>query len=173
MKRPPLLHTNPRIYLAFSMALAFSTAALTVACGDDEEKGSGGAGSTSSSTTGNGHQGGGGAAAVPSFSTDVLPIITRSCAKSSCHGNAAAPSAQLDLRAEQAYGEMVGPASLFCLDQRKLIAPGNPAGSQILNRIKGIDLCGGERMPLPPNPALSDAETATISDWIEAGALFD
>ena len=151
-----------------------STGVLAAACGDDSG-GGGGAGTTSSSSSSSGEGGGGGwdTAEVPRFSTDVLPIITDNCAKSSCHGNAAAPSAQLDLRAEQAYGEMVGPSSLFCSDERKLIAPGNPAGSQILNRIKGISLCGGGRMPLPPNAPLSDAATATIERWIEAGAQND
>ena len=89
------------------------------------------------------------------FSQDVFPI-TRGCAGEVRH--AWTPSA------------MVGIAAYECCDGRPIVKAGDPAGSYILDKLSGMHICRGARMPLG-GKALSSADMQTIADWICAGAL--
>jgi hypothetical protein len=178
------------------MTLALSSAALSAACSDDES-GSGSGGATSSSTTasttststtstggdggggpgGGGPGGGGPGGGAPGCGTgdatltEVQAILTQRCATGSCHGNASTPSAQLDLRAGETHGELVDVDSLLCsAQQRVLVVAGDPDASYLLDKVKGDDTCGSQRMPPPPGNALSNDEIQTITNWICAGA---
>jgi cytochrome c551/c552 len=100
-------------------------------------------------TTGNGtgHNG------AICFETDVLPIFVSSCAKSGCHdASSHREGYQLDTWAN--------------ITKRGITA-GNASASKVYQSLFG----GGEnRMPQPPNPALSDAQKKTIAQWINEGA---
>jgi hypothetical protein len=105
-----------------------------------------------------------------SFSADVQPILTTSCAKSLCHSGAM-PKAGLDLTAGAAYAELTGSISIACMEDTALVVPGQPSESYIMKKLLGVDLCTGKRMP--PAAALPEASIKTIADWICAGALND
>ena len=91
------------------------------------------------------------------FSTDVAPILARSCA--GCHGASQQISGfSLTTRESALKGGAHGPA----------IVPGKAAESPILKRLRG------EMEPsMPVGGKLSDAEIATIGAWIDQGAVWD
>lgn len=105
------------------------------------------------------------------FSADVLPILTAQCSAPGCHSGMR-PQADLSLTASTAYASLVGGASVQCSDGRLRVAPGDPAGSYLMDKLLGIDLCSGTRMP-KTGQSLSAAELSAISAWICAGALND
>src|SRR3990172_686559 len=92
-------------------------------------------------------------AAAPSFSTDILPILQSQCA--ACHG-------QLGGWDASTYETVVnsgnnGPA----------VAPGDPAGSLLAQKLLGTQSVGGL---MPPTGALTQEQIRMIVDWIAAGA---
>jgi hypothetical protein len=94
-----------------------------------------------------------------SFSADVVPIL-RTCAGEICHdGTWAGPNA---------YTDLVGMRATECCDGRLLVSPGDPSGSYVVQKLHGVELCRGQRMPL--NSSIADADVATIEDWICEGA---
>ena len=50
------------------------------------------------------------------------------------------------------------------------VAPGDPDHSYIIHKVEGSPDIIGDRMPPPPEPALTRAEIQSISDWIAMGA---
>ncbi|UJR84356.1 MXAN_6577-like cysteine-rich protein [Sandaracinus amylolyticus] len=103
-----------------------------------------------------------------SFARDVQPIFTASCVDG-CHGSNR-PSADLELTSGRAYGELVDVAST-CTDARPLVAPGDPEGSALYQKLVGT-ACSGQRMPLGRGD-LPAAQIALVRDWICAGAQND
>lgn len=102
-----------------------------------------------------------------SFSADVQPIFTRSCAKSGCHIPATAPFGFV-LEQGQAYANLVGvPSAEDPLLKR--VEPGRSDLSYIIRKLEGNAL--GDRMPADGPPYLPDAEIQLIKDWIDQGAL--
>lgn len=102
-----------------------------------------------------------------SFAADVQPIFTASCATVGCH-RGAAPQAGLNLSAGQAYQDIVGVAASQCNDGRMLVLPGEPSESYLIDKILGVDLCFGTKMPKMTD--LPSAQVEIISSWICAGA---
>ncbi|MGH8247170.1 MAG: DUF1549 domain-containing protein, partial [Gammaproteobacteria bacterium] len=96
------------------------------------------------------------------FSRDVAPILGRNCL--SCHGAAGPPGqlmSLLDLRTRAGMlkgGQKNGPA----------IIPGNAARSPLYRRITGQ-----EQPAMPLGGKLTDAEIATLKNWIDAGAVWE
>lgn len=72
----------------------------------------------------------------------------------------------------QAYQHLVEVKSTECTvgGGRKLVEPGLPTLSYLMDKLNGTNICSGVRMP-ENRPPLSDANLQTISGWIEAGAL--
>jgi hypothetical protein len=101
-----------------------------------------------------GGTGGGGNTSI-CFESDVLPIFQSSCAKSGCH----------DAASRQGGYILTDYANII----RKGIRPGNAGGSKIFQVIVTTD--PGDRMPQPPNPALTTAQINLIGEWINEGAL--
>jgi hypothetical protein len=95
------------------------------------------------------------ASADVSFATDVQPILS-GCTGELCHG-------------PWLYASVVGKAATECCDGRLLVAPGDPAHSYLLDKIRAHDLCRGAPMPLGL-PPLPDAKAQAIADWICLGA---
>ncbi|HIG17603.1 MAG TPA: hypothetical protein EYQ31_10140 [Candidatus Handelsmanbacteria bacterium] len=91
-------------------------------------------------------------------------IFTPKCATSGCHGSF--PSAGMSLAAANIAAAIINVPS----NQRpnlKRIDPGNPDGSYLLQKVRGIG--ANAQMPLGGTP-LSAAEIQLIADWITAGA---
>ena len=106
--------------------------------------------------------------AAVGFKGDVEPIFTMKCANSSCHG--AAKSADLQLSADMAYGNIVNVKSSE-QPQYMRIKPGEPDSSYIVMKIEGRQKFGMQ-MPLTGG-ALSDKQIQVIRSWVQAGAKND
>ena len=88
------------------------------------------------------------------FETEVLPIFQTACAKSGCHD---ARSAE-DGYVLDSYSNII----------RKGITPGQATNSKIY---RVLFASGSDRMPEPPNPPLTQAQSDAIGRWINEGAL--
>lgn len=107
--------------------------------------------------------------APPSFSADVVPIFASSCTSGTCH-HVAGPKS-LSLLAGEAYAELVNVPAAKCAKPRFRVAPGAPESSYLVDKLLGVRLCAGLRMPL--EGAITQDEIATVARWICAGALDD
>lgn len=108
--------------------------------------------------------------AAPTFTSIQQTIFNTSCAVSGCHlGGAAA--AQMDLGAGNAYGNLVGVASVEVPTLNR-VEPGNPDDSYLVRKLEGTPGIVGLQMPRGRDP-LSAAQVQSIRDWIEAGAEND
>jgi mono/diheme cytochrome c family protein len=98
-----------------------------------------------------------------SFNRDVRPILSENCFQ--CHGHDAG-SREADLRLDTQEG-------LFAdLDGIPLIAPGDPADSELYLRIASDD--PEDRMPHADSGLfLSDEQIGTIERWIAEGAVWE
>jgi mono/diheme cytochrome c family protein len=100
------------------------------------------------------------AEANPEFYTEhVQPIFQANCYR--CHaGMNHRGGLQLDTRESLMHGGKDG----------LVIVPGNPEQSLLVKLIRheGPD---SHAMPMPPKGKLSDADIATITEWIRAGAV--
>jgi uncharacterized membrane protein len=97
----------------------------------------------------------GNASAGPSYS-EVSAILNARCVV--CHQGEAAPlGLHLDSHAALMRGSSRGP----------VVRPGNAAGSELLRRVRGESQ---PRMPLTGPPWLSEAQVATLEQWVAAGA---
>jgi len=101
-----------------------------------------------------------------SFSADVQPIFSRSCAKSGCHAGAGL-SQGLSLESGKSYALLVGVASTED-PSLKRVEPGRSDLSYLIDKLEGTGL--GDRMPLSGPPFLPDGEVQIIKDWIDQGA---
>ena len=103
-----------------------------------------------------------------SFLADVEPLLVDGCTSAGCHGfpNAAA---DLDLRAGSAYDDLVSVPSSQC-DDRLRVAPGQSDASYLIDKLTGVNLCFGTKMP-KSGQGYSAEQIATISAWICQGAL--
>jgi hypothetical protein len=110
--------------------------------------------------------------AVPTFSGDVQPILTRRCVVGGCHTLASAQGG-LSLDPSDSYESLVNVPSLLHegLDR---VEPFDPGASWLVRMIEadpaGRD--GRPRMPLASSP-LTPNQIATIVNWIERGAPND
>lgn len=114
--------------------------------------------------------------ASPSFSNDIEPILSQTCATSgACHEG---PSSiyGLDLRAGAAYASLVNVASRARSSMLR-VKPGDPDSSfmfRVLStdstyRVVGPSTSPYYRMPLTENP-MPAAIVQTIANWIRNGA---
>ena len=94
-----------------------------------------------------------------SFGADIAPILLANCGI--CHIDTPRPPANFSMATFRSLleGGNAGGAA---------IKPGNPAGSNLLTRIRAD---GPEMMP--PDGKLSDADIAKIETWIREGAVIE
>jgi mono/diheme cytochrome c family protein len=86
---------------------------------------------------------------------ELAPIVAERCAL--CHaGDAAAAGLRLDSLEAVLKGSSRGP----------VVRAGDPAGSELIRRLKGTSL---PRMPMTGPPFLSDAQIAQFERWIAGG----
>lgn len=90
-----------------------------------------------------------------SFARDVAPIFG-ACSGELCH--------------KWSYASLINAPALECCDGRKIVSPGHPNQSYLLQKLLGSsDMCGGSQMPLGGAPV--DAHSvAVLSSWICLGA---
>jgi len=135
-----------------------------LSCGDD---GCGG----SCGSCGNGSSCVGGQCDWPQlgFAADVYPILSGAgCGSIACHGGAR-PAERLDLSSSgAAYGDLVDVASNQC-QNRLRVTTGDPDSSYLVNKVTGVGLCFGTRMP-KVGQALSSQQIDIIRGWIGGGA---
>ena len=114
-----------------------------------------------------------------SYRKDVVPILTGSCALSSCHGDRSGnPGVGIYLPLgdpDGIYADLMGESRTA--KGRKFVVPRDPAKSFLYAKVVGdltdfIPACPngvcGDRMP--PTGRLSDAELDTLKLWITEGA---
>ncbi len=106
-------------------------------------------------------------AEVPSFKDDILPMFAVSCAGSDCHTEEDR-EAPLDLEAAMAYANLVDVEAEDCAGKR-LVVPGSPDTSYLVDKLMGGNICEGGRMPLSDEP-LPNLGIARVVRWICAGA---
>lgn len=103
------------------------------------------------------------------FSADVLPIFAASCANMSCHSGMR-PAAEMSLEAASAYAALVNVATT-CRELDR-VEPGAPDKSYLVNKLLGVDMCGGTQMP-SRGAALPADQMDKIISWICHGAAND
>lgn len=84
-----------------------------------------------------------------------------------CHGSFN-PAQGLNLSAGQSHAGLVNVTAEQCNDGRKRVLPGQPSQSYLMDKVMGVDLCFGNKMP--KTGMLSPAQVQTLSDWICTGA---
>lgn len=105
-----------------------------------------------------------------SYARDVEPFLVSSCASMGCH-RPMGPNdgaADLNLASGSGFAALVDAPSTQCA-KRTLVAPGSPASSYLVDKVAGINLCFGTKMP-KNGPGLTPEQQDTISNWICAGA---
>lgn len=131
--------------------------------------GAGGSGAATSSSSG-------GAVAILactskaiSFASDVAPRLKEGCS-GACHQGAFETP-------EGIYGYLVGQAAGQCADGRLNVAPGDPEGSYLIDKITNQDLCAGKPMPKSLGNGewmpLPSEDIQVVYDWICSGAKND
>ena len=102
-----------------------------------------------------------------SFSAQVQPIFDNSCL-GNCHAGRR-PSANLDLGPGRSHAAMVG-VMADCNDGRLLVAPGSADTSHLVQKVTGVNMCGGNQMPGGNVPPLTQVQLDLIRAWVCHGA---
>ena len=102
-----------------------------------------------------------GTAADVDFTRDIRPILAEECFR--CHGPDEEARAS-GLRLDEYTGAVEDRGG------KQAIAPGDPAASTLMARIKTDD--PARRMPFGGGP-LSDGQIKLLEDWISAGAMYE
>ncbi|HEX3477595.1 MAG TPA: hypothetical protein VHT91_21380 [Kofleriaceae bacterium] len=97
-----------------------------------------------------------------SFKTDVVPLIGHCTNGDGCHG--------IGRLTTWPYQALINVVAADCSDPRVIVKPGDPSASYLVDKLLGVNLCNGTRMPPPLATPLSDASMATIEAWICQGA---
>ena len=87
-----------------------------------------------------------------SFKRDVAPLIAN-CGGVECHPQGFP------------YASLVNAPVAQCLDHRILVVPGDATSSYLVEKLEGIDMCAGQRMPMG-GPFFTDAQMTTLENWI-------
>lgn len=87
-----------------------------------------------------------------------------------CHTNVGrTPVGGLNLSHEAAYDQLVNVPSREKPGTPR-VAPGNPDGSYLIQKLEGTAAIAGKRMPFNGPPYLTDGQVAIIKRWIAIGA---
>jgi hypothetical protein len=79
------------------------------------------------------------------------------------------PKENLALDATKSYAELVNVATSECSGQRKLVVPGSPSTSYLMQKLLNVNVCTGTQMP-KAGQTLPKAQLDQISSWICSGA---
>jgi len=100
-------------------------------------------------------------------SAPVRDVLAQYCATARCHGQGTRSGGQ-DLSPGYWRGNLVGITSLQ-MPSHKLVVPGDPQHSYLMDKLGGEKGIRGGQMPLGAVP-LSPEEQKLVEDWIAAGA---
>ena len=102
-----------------------------------------------------------------SYATDIEPLWTPTCIEG-CHPGS---DSMADLRTGQGWSELVDVPAVE-LPTMDRVQPGDPDRSYLMLKLNGTHLPeGGMGPPMPPSGVLlSEADRATIRQWITEGA---
>lgn len=103
-----------------------------------------------------------------SFKNDVAPILAGACTAAGCHSGMK-PKEDLALDATKSYSELVNVATSQCSGARKLVVPGSPGTSYLMQKLLGVGVCTGTQMP-KAGQSLPQKQLDLISGWICSGA---
>jgi hypothetical protein len=78
------------------------------------------------------------------------------------------PAANLGLKSGQSFGNLVNVLASQCNDGRMRVMPGQPSASYVIQKMMGMNMCFGTKMP--KTGGVTSAEIETVADWICAGA---
>jgi len=84
-----------------------------------------------------------------------------------CHAGAR-PAQSLSLESGKAFPALVNVASTEC-SARPLVKPGAPAGSYVVDKLLGTNLCSGSQMP-KTGSSIPSQQIDLIRNWICQGA---
>ena len=93
------------------------------------------------------------------YTTRVMPIFTANCAKCHLDGNHRG-GLNMDTRAAMLKGGRDG----------SVLVPGDPDKSLLIKLIRH-EGPADDPMPMPPHGKISDADIATVTQWVKAGAI--
>lgn len=102
---------------------------------------------------------------LTNLESQVVDIFAQSCARVGCHAGSD-PQLGMSLEPELFFDHTVGAASRE-RTELDIIHPGEPDSSYLIKKVRGDEDIIGARMPMTGN-SLSDAEIATIADWVRA-----
>ena len=111
----------------------------------------------------------------PTYSSISANIFTSTdssgrAACTQCHTDAGrVPAANLNLRTETGYAQLVGVASTFKPGAVRVI-PGDAENSYLVHKLEGRSDIVGMRMPRTAGPFLTDGQILIIRRWINQGA---
>ena len=99
-------------------------------------------------------------ASIEFYTTSVQPILKANCYR--CHGGGQnhRGGLKMDTQANFMHGGKGGP----------VLVPGHPEQSRLITLIRH-EGPANDPMPMPPKSKLSDADIATVTAWIKAGAI--
>jgi hypothetical protein len=106
-----------------------------------------------------------------SFKGDVQPIFTASCALAGCHSTDL-PQSGLILSPGFAYNNLVLVSSTQAAPLPR-VQPGDPGGSYLEQKLVAAPGIVGDAMPPNGTTPLTDAQKATINQWIAEGASIE
>lgn len=106
-----------------------------------------------------------------SFKNDVAPVLAAACTAAGCHAGMK-PKEDLSLELAKSYAELVNVTSSQCGGGRKLVVPGSPSSSYLLQKLLDTDVCTGTQMP-KAGQSLPSSQLDAISSWICSGAPND
>lgn len=105
----------------------------------------------------------------------VFEQVLQGCVFQACHGDAQPQENLVVTTPAQAHMNMVDVASVQDPD-RVLVAPGSPAQSYLVAKLRGEDItetstsgAPGQQMPIGA-PPLCEARILLVEDWVAAGA---
>ncbi len=108
-----------------------------------------------------------------SFSADIQPIFTRSCAQPDCHGGDPANAGEaLLLEPANSYDQIVNvPARQVRSGKVMRVLPGQPDASYLLAKMRNTQKnLGGHGSQMPREGDVPAEDLAKIARWIEDGA---
>ena len=78
----------------------------------------------------------------------------------------------MSLLSANSYASLVGVPARQCSDGRVRVAPGDPRASYLMDKLLGVNLCFGTKMP-KTTMGLPTADIEKITAWICNGAMND
>ena len=115
----------------------------------------------------------------PATFVDVqIALHASGCSEGGCHSP---PDGKGELElVDSPWENLVGRSVTTCAPElgKSRVVAGQPAASYLLNKLQGVDLCSGARMPLgcdgtDSRPCMKPERITLIERWIAAGAPRD